>query len=247
MLQDFTRWNKNCKQCQTAKCLYVDPDPAQGSIVANNPKDLLCIDFMKVDPSKDGKDNVLVMTNAFSKLSVAVVMPNQQVKTVAKALVDKWFYVYGIPTRIHSYQGKSFDNKIIEQLCKIYGVKQSTTTPYNPCGNSPCKRLNCMLQNLLKTLPKDQKPNWPAHLSALVFAYNATPHSTTGYQPYQLMFGHKAQTACNNCLVLSQYDCSESISKDSWVQQQYELVWAANQWALRSIQQSMQKSAGRLN
>ena len=161
--------------------------------------------------------------------------------------MDKWFYVYGIPTRIHSNQGKSFDNKIIEQLCKIYGVKQSTTTPYNPCSNSPCERLNCTLQNLLKTLPKDQKPNWPAHLSALVFAYNAMPHSTTGYQPYQLMFGCKAQTPCDNWLGLSQYDCSKSISKDSWVQQQFELVWAANQWALRSIRQSMQKSAGRLN
>ena len=31
------------------------------------------------------------MTDAFSNFSVAVVMPNQQVKTVAKALVDKWF------------------------------------------------------------------------------------------------------------------------------------------------------------
>ena len=209
--------------------------------------DLLCIDFMKVDPSKDGKENVLVMTDAFSKFSVAVVTTNQQAKTVAKALVDKWFYVYGIPTRIHSDQGKSFDNKIIEQLCKIYGVKQSTTTPYNPRGNSPCERLNCTLQNLLKTLPKDQKPNWPAHLSALVFAYNATPHSTTGYQPYQLMFGCKAQTPCDNWLGLSQYDCSESVSKDSWVQQQFELVRAANQRALRSIRQSTQKSAGRLN
>ena len=105
-----------------------------------------------------------------------------------------------------------------------------------------------MLPNLLlKTLPKDQKPNWPAHLRALVFAYNAMPHSTTGYQLYQLMFGPKAQTPCDNWLGLSQYDCSESISKDSWVQQQYKLVWAANQQALRSIQQSMQKSAGRLN
>ena len=148
---------------------------------------------MKVDPSKDGKENVLVMTDAFSKFSVAVEMPNQQVKTVAKALVDKWFYVYGLPTGIHSDQGKSFNNKIIEQLCKIYDVKQSTTTPYNPCGNSHCKRLNCTLQNLLKALPKEQKPNWPAHLSALMFAYNATPHSTTGNQPYQLMFGCKAQ------------------------------------------------------
>ena len=73
--------------------------------------DLLSIDFMKVGPSKDGKENVLVMTGAFSKSSVAVVMPNQQVKTVAKALVDKWFYTYGIPTRIHSDQGKSFDKR----------------------------------------------------------------------------------------------------------------------------------------
>ena len=69
---------------------------------------------MKVDSSKDGKENVLVMTGAFSKFSVAVVMPNQQVRTVAKALIDKWFYTYGIPSRIHSDQGKSFDNKIIE-------------------------------------------------------------------------------------------------------------------------------------
>ena len=165
------------------------------------------------------------MTDAFSKFSVAVVMPNQQVKTVAKALVDKWFYTYGIPATIHIDQGRSFDNKVIEQLCKIYGVKQSTTTPYNPHGNSPCKRLNHTLQNLLKTLSKDQKPKWPVHLSVLVFAYNAMPHLTTGYQPYQLMFGHKPQTSCDNWgLGLSQYNCREFISKDSWIQQQYKLM-----------------------
>ena len=80
--------------------------------------DLLCIDLMKVDPSKDGKENVLVMSDAFSKFSVAVVMPNKQAKAVAKALVDKWFYTYGIPSRIHSDQAKSFNYKIIDQLCK---------------------------------------------------------------------------------------------------------------------------------
>ena len=88
LLQDITNWVKNCKWCQTSKGLCVDPDPAHGSIIANNPMDLLCIDFMRVDPSKDGKENVLVVTNAFSKFSVTVVMPHQQAKTVAKALVD---------------------------------------------------------------------------------------------------------------------------------------------------------------
>ena len=80
LLQDVKNWVENYKWCQTAKGPYVDPDSAQGSIIANNPMDLLCIDFMKVEPSKEGKENVLVMTNAFPNFSVAVVTPNQQAK-----------------------------------------------------------------------------------------------------------------------------------------------------------------------
>ena len=40
---------------------------------------------------------------------------------------------------------------------------------------------NKTLQNLLKTLPEDQKPCL-SHLGALVFAYNTMLHSTTGYK-----------------------------------------------------------------
>ena len=84
-----------------------------------------------LDPSKGGKENVLVMTDAFTKFSVAVTTNNQQALTVAKALVKRWFHVYGIPSRIHSDQGKSFDNKIIDALCKMYGVERTMTSPYN--------------------------------------------------------------------------------------------------------------------
>ena len=73
------------------------------------------------------------------------------------------------------------------------------------------------------------------------------PHSTAGYQPYQLMFGHKTQTPCDKWLGLSQYNCSNSISKDLWIQQQYKSVQAMNKWALRSIWQRTQKSAAKLN
>ena len=31
--------------------------------------DLLCIDFTKVDPTKDGKENILVLTDTFTKFS----------------------------------------------------------------------------------------------------------------------------------------------------------------------------------
>ena len=79
-------------------------------IIANNSMDLLCINFTKVDPSKSSKENIFVLTDAFTKLSQVLITPNQKALTVAKILVDKWFYIYGIPTKIHSDQGQCFDN-----------------------------------------------------------------------------------------------------------------------------------------
>ena len=113
MAVDVTKWVSQCTRCQVAQGTYNEPKPKIGHLESNNPMDLLGLDFTKVDPSRTGKENVLVMTDAFSKFSVAVTTPNQRALTVAKTLVDKWFHVYGIPTRIHSDQGKSFDNEII--------------------------------------------------------------------------------------------------------------------------------------
>ena len=61
---------------------------------------------------------------------------------------------------------------------------------------------NRTLFGLMQSLDWEQKPNWPIYLPSLVFAYNATPHSTTGLQPHELMFGHKAPMPCDNWLRL---------------------------------------------
>ena len=104
------------------------------------------------------------------------------------------FCVYGIPACIHSDITHSFDNEIMSHLYAMYRVEQSTTMPYNQHGNALTERLNHTLIGLLKSLSKEQKSNWPLHLPSLVFAYNAMLHVTTGYQPYELMFGYKAPT-----------------------------------------------------
>ena len=41
MLYNIQSWAKNCQHCKTAKDPYTDPEPPQGSTVANNPMDLL--------------------------------------------------------------------------------------------------------------------------------------------------------------------------------------------------------------
>ena len=236
MFQDVTKYVKDCPQCQIVKGDYTKPNTIPGVIIANNPMDLGCVDFTKVDPSKDGKENILVLTDAFTKFRQAFVTPNQKAITIAKILVDKWFYVYGIPAPIHSDEGHIFHNEIMSHLYVMYGVEQSTTMPYNPCGNAHVGRLNSTLFGLLKSLPKDQKSNWPLHLPLLVFAYNAMPHDTTGYQPYEPMFGHKAPTICDAWLGLGNYNDNFLQSKCAWVNQQHELILAVNRQAFKKNQ-----------
>ena len=129
----------------------------------------------------------------------------------------------------------------MKHLYALYGIEQSTTTPYNPCGNVQCKHFNCTMMGLLTSLSKEQKDNWPLHLPSLVFACNATPHNTTGYQPYESMFGHKAPTICDAWLRLVDYDDNYLQSKCEWVNQQHELILAANRHALKRIKQSVKK------
>ena len=71
--------------------------------------ELLCIDFLKVDPAHDGKENVLVLTDAFSKFSQAFVTPNLKPLAIGKVWWINDFYVYGIPTCIHIDKGCSFE------------------------------------------------------------------------------------------------------------------------------------------
>ena len=111
---------KNCPHWQTVKGNYVDPKTKSGRIITHNQLDVLCIDFTKVDASKDGKESILVLTGAFTKFSQVFITPNQKVVIIAKILVNKWFYVYGIPTLIHSNQGQCFNNEIMKHLYAMY-------------------------------------------------------------------------------------------------------------------------------
>ena len=90
------------------------------------------------------------------------------------------------------------------------------------------------LHDLIRTLDKEQKPNWPLYISSLVFAYNAMLHSVTGYQTYQLMFGHKAQPVCNAWLGLARYNDQYLQSKCTWVNEQQEPILAVNRQVLKT-------------
>ena len=123
-------------------------------------------------------------------------------------------------------------------MCSIYGIEKSRTTPYHPQGNSVCERYNRTMHNLLRTLGSEQKRSWTKHLQALTFNYNVTPHSSTGYSPYFMVYGVKPRLSIDNYLGLEQEGMA---TMEEWVKQHHNIMKESHEVALQRIEQRAKK------
>ena len=179
---------ERCPRCIRSKT-PIEPTAELFPVETTHPLELVCIDFLGLERSKGGFENILVITDHFTRFSQAIPCKNQTATTTSKALYENFFLHYGFPEKLHSDQGRNFESKVLKELCKVVGIKKTRTTPYHPMGNGSAERFNKTLIKMLSTLENDQKADWKSHVAPLVQAYNATKSEATGYAPHYLMFG----------------------------------------------------------
>ena len=192
LYQEVSQKVKTCDRCIRRK---IPPDAHRPvplvSISTSEPMELVCMDYLGLEPSKGGIENILVITDHFTRYAVAIPTRNQTAKLTAKVLFENFVVHYGFMSRLHSDQGRNFESKIVAHLCRMAGVEKSCTTPYHAMGNGMTERFNQSLLNMLGTLGEEQKIDWKSFVPSLVHAYNCTRHESTGYTPYELMFGRQ--------------------------------------------------------
>ena len=201
LLQECFWWPAMAKQMRQViractSCLQYEggiPEAPLCPIVATAPLDLLHVDFMSIETTLELNQspkvaNVFVFQDHFTKHMLVYVTPDQTAKTVAKFLYGGYISILGALARLLSDRGTSFTSSIIEELCKILGVKQLQTTPIHPQMNGLVERSHQMIMCMIRKLGEDKKADWPSHLAEIVHAYNATQSAVTGYSPHYLMF-----------------------------------------------------------
>ena len=120
------------------------------------PLEFVHMDYLSLEPSKGNIENVLVITDHFTRYALAYLGKTQTAQATARILWDNFICHYGFPEKFISDQGTNFESDLIKELCKIAGVKKIDTTPYYPKGNGQCERFNSTLCNMLGTLSDEE-------------------------------------------------------------------------------------------
>ena len=245
MQNDIEQFCKKCERCMVAKAPIPTIRPPIGNLLAYQPQEILAVDFTMLEPPSDGRENILVMTDIFTKYTQAVRTRDQKATTVAKVLIKEWFVRFGIPRRIHSDQGRNFESAIVQKLCKLFDIGKSRTTPYHPEGNGQVERYNRTMHNNLRTLTPQQKRKWPEHLPELVYAYNSTVHASTGYTPYFLMFGRNPVLPIDHLLGITESETTTTV--DEYLQKHKKRLTEAMELAKQNLDKAAEQRREQYN
>ena len=156
MDSDIQQFVRQCNRCILRKTRQ-DKSAGLVKIFSTAPMEIICLDYLSLERSKGGVENVLVITDHFSRYAQAIPTRNQTARTTARVLFGNFIVNYGFPARIHSDQCQTFKSNLISELCAIAGVEKSRTTPYHPMGNGQCERFNQTLLKMLGTMEEYQK------------------------------------------------------------------------------------------
>ena len=108
--------------------------------------------------------------------------------TVAEELI-RLFARHGIPREILTDQGTSFTAQLLKELYQLIGMRPIRTTPYHPQTDGLVKRFNRTLKEMLRRTLVDDERSWDLLLPYTLFAYREVPQASTGFSPFELLYG----------------------------------------------------------
>lgn len=237
MRQDIERYVKNCKSCQVNKPLrQTNRAPMIITSTATKPMEKVFLDVVGPLPETHdyGFKFILTLQDDLTKYSQAYAMKTCSAEETAQKFV-LFISHLGIPRMIVTDQGTNFTSEVLKQLERLFGIKHIYASPYHPQTCGALERSHATLKEYLRSYVEDNQHTWSLYLKTAMIAYNTNIHSTTGFQPMELLFGFKPympQSA--DTLDLNTYT--------DYIRALNHRLYYSRQKALQNIQSSKERS-----
>ena len=232
--RDVEEYVSQCQHCQRNKLSRKTKMPMVLTDTPKKPFEKCALDIVgPLTITTSGNKYILTFQDSLTKFSKAIPLENQEAATVAKAFVTRVVTEHGIPEKVLTDQGTNFTGEVFKTTCKLLKIGKIQTTAYHPESNGALERSHRTLAKYLRHYINEAQTNWDEWLPYAMFAYNTTPHTATGFTPFELMYGHRATipTALTK-------PPKETYSYEDYAQELRERIRATNLIAKENIQQA---------
>ena len=183
-----------CKNCAQVKTRYGRHQGKLKKMLTASPMTRIALDIVgPLVQTELGNQHILVVTDFFTKWAEAYPVKDQCAATIADVIVTEFFSRFGTPEIILSDQGSNFQSELFKNMCGLYGIKQTKTSPYHPQCDGQTERQNRTLITMLKAFVSDKGTDWDNHIPYVMTAYRSSVHESTGYSPNYLMLGRETK------------------------------------------------------
>ena len=192
MAHDVRNHVRTCERCQKAKARIPKLGNRLNTITAEEPFEIIHIDLIEsLQETPEGYKHILVIIDKFSKWPEFIPVKTKTAEELSAALTKYWVTHYGVPRTIIADNAKQFLGNLWRVWGAHMGAETRYTSPYHPQSNAQVERLNRVVKEALRAMCSTKPTSWPEYLAPLAFAYRTAVHSSTGFSPYQLLFGRQ--------------------------------------------------------
>jgi hypothetical protein len=131
---------------------------------------------------------LVVARDDLSGWSEAIGLEKIQAKKIAQWFQEDWVFRYGAPLSVTVDGGSEFSQQFQQDL-KDKGINVKVTTAYYPEANGMVERGHQALKDTLVKLCGQEGKKWRNYLPLVLFADRISTKRSTGYSPYELVFG----------------------------------------------------------
>ncbi|XP_071912288.1 uncharacterized protein [Coffea arabica] len=145
--------------------------------------------------SKYGYDSIYVVVDKFSKMVHFIAChKTDDASHIATLFFKEIVRLHGVPRTIVSARDVKFLSYFWKTLWSKLGTKLLFSTASHPQTNGQTEVVNRTLGILLHAIIKKNLKSWEECLPHVEFAYNRVVHSTTGFSPFECVYGFNPLT-----------------------------------------------------
>ena len=195
MTKEITAYVRSCDICQrVGKGNKPHRAPLIPLPVISEPFSRIAIDIVGPLPvcPKTGNRFILTVLDLATHYPEAIPLLDHTAQRVATALAGVFSH-FGFPEECLSDLGSEFMSELMQIFMQDFKITQIRCSAYHPETNGACERFHRTLKSMIRSLTTDFKDGWDECLPWILFAYREVPMETTGYSPFESLFGREVR------------------------------------------------------